>query len=347
MKPKITLNKIAEHAGLSLATVDRVLNSRLPVREGTARQVIAAAESLGYHAAGLMRERQKERAPVRHLGFCLQKRADPFYQALGLALQQAATNNKPETCVAHIAYMDALEPAAIAEQLLAMGKTVDALAVVAVDHPHVTAAIATLQMAGKPSFALLSDLSAPQRAGYIGLDSRQCGRTAAWAVRRLSKCAGEVGVFVGSHRYLGHELAEISFRSYLREHASQFRVLDSLVNLEDAQLAHEATLELLARHPDLVGIYVAGGGMPGIVRALRIEGAARDIVVVGNELTADNRAALIDGIVDLVIQTPLVKLAETTVSNMLSALAAGEDSSSPRQYLLPMELFTPENFSSV
>ncbi|MEY4295210.1 MAG: hypothetical protein RLY82_898, partial [Pseudomonadota bacterium] len=85
MKPKITLSKIAEHAGLSLATVDRVLNSRLPVREGTARQVIAAAESLGYHAAGLMRERQKERAPVRHLGFCLQKRADPFYQALGLA----------------------------------------------------------------------------------------------------------------------------------------------------------------------------------------------------------------------------------------------------------------------
>jgi LacI family transcriptional regulator len=152
---------------------------------------------------------------------------------------------------------------------------------------------------------------------------------------------------VGSHRYLGHELAEISFRSYLREHAPQFRVLDSLVNLEDAQLAHEAALELLARHPNLVGIYVAGGGMPGIVRALRTEGIARDIVVVGNELTADNRAALIDGIVDLVIQTPLVKLAETTVSNMLSALAAGEAPPSPGQHLLPMELFTPENFSSV
>jgi LacI family transcriptional regulator len=228
-----------------------------------------------------------------------------------------------------------------------MGKTADALAVVAVDHPHVTAAIAALRQAGKPSFALLSDLSAPQRVGYIGLDSRQCGRTAAWAVSRLSRRAGEVGVFVGSHRYLGHELAEISFRSYLREHAPQFRVLDSLVNLEDAQLAHEATLELLARQPDLVGIYVAGGGMPGIVRALRTEGATRDIVVIGNELTADNRAALIDGIVDLVIQTPLVKLAETAVSNMLSALAAGDATSAPRQQLLSMELFTPENFSPV
>lgn len=343
MKQKITLHKVAEEAGVSTATVDRVLNSRLPVREGTARQVIAAAERLGYHGVGLMRERVKERVPTRHLGFCLQKQADPFYQALGLALQQAAAQNKPEVCLAHVVYIDALEPAAIAAQLAVLGKTVDAVAVVAVDHPHVTAAIDALRQAGKPAFALLSDLSAPQRAGYIGLDSRQCGRTAAWAISRLSKRSGEVGVFVGSHRYLGHELAEISFRSYLREHAPEFKVLDSLVNLEDGQLAHEAALELLARHPDLVGIYVAGGGMPGIVRALREEGAGRELVVVGNELTADNRAALIDGVVDLVIQTPLNRLAEATVAQMLNALAAGEAFAGPQQRLLPMEIFTPEN----
>ena len=85
----------------------------------------------------------------------------------------------------------------------------------------------------------------------------------------------------------------------------------------------------------------------GFVRALRTEGAAQDIIVVGNELTADNRAALIDGIVDLVIQTPLVKLSETTVSNMLGALAAGDAPSAPRQQLLPMEIYTSENFSPV
>ena len=45
MKTKVTLNDVAEAAGVSTATVDRVLNSRLPVREGTALRVIAAAES--------------------------------------------------------------------------------------------------------------------------------------------------------------------------------------------------------------------------------------------------------------------------------------------------------------
>nr|WP_315426424.1 LacI family DNA-binding transcriptional regulator [uncultured Albidiferax sp.] len=344
MKPKITLTDVAAAAGVSTATVDRVLNSRLPVREGTALKVIGAAEKLGYHAVGLMRERLKERVPVRHLGFCLQKRNDHFYQTLAAALQQAVDQNQPEPCVAHITFMDALEPAAIAQQLLELGSKVDALAVVAVDHPHVTAAVETLYGQGKPCFALLSDISAPHRAGCIGLDNRQRGRTAAWAVSRLNRqTTGEVGVFVGSHRYLGHELSEISFRSYLRENAPGFKVLDTLVNLEDPQLAYEATLELLAKHPDLVGLHLTGGGGFGVIRALREEAAGRKLVVVCNELNATTRAALIDGVVDLVIHTPQERLAQTAVAQMLAATLPGASYTGPQQKLLAMDLFTPEN----
>ncbi|SDO28337.1 transcriptional regulator, LacI family [Rhodoferax sp. OV413] len=344
MKSKVTLNDVAEAAGVSTATVDRVLNSRLPVREGTALRVISAAEKLGYHAVGVMRARLKERVPVRHLGFCLQKRNEHFYQTLAAALQQAAAQNQPETCVAHITFMDALEPAAIAEQLLELGSKVDALAIVAVDHPHVTAAVETLYEQGKPCFALLSDISAPHRAGYIGLDNRQRGRTAAWAVSRLNRQAtGEVGVFVGSHRYLGHELSEISFRSYLRENAPGLKVLDTLVNLEDPQLAYEATLELLARHPELVGLHLTGGGGAGVIRALREEAADRQLVVVCNELNATTRAALIDGVVDLVIHTPQERLAQTAVAQMLAATLPGAAYTGPQQKLLAMDLFTPEN----
>jgi len=346
MKTKVTLTDVALAAGVSTATVDRVLNSRLPVREGTTLKVIAAAEKLGYHAVGLMRARLKERVPVRHLGFCLQKHNDHFYQTLAAALQQAADQNQPEPCIAHIVFMDALEPAAIAEQLLALGSQVDALAVVAVDHPHVTAAVETLHHKGVPCFALLSDISAPQRAGYIGLDNRQRGRTAAWAIRRLNRqTTGEVGVFVGSHRYLGHELAEISFRSYLREHAPGLKVLDTLVNLEEPQLAYEATLDLLARHPQLVGLHLTGGGGMGVIRALREEAAPHPPVVVCNELNATTRAALVDGVIDLVIHTPVERLAQTAVAQMLAATLPGAVYAGPQQKLLAMDLFTPENMA--
>jgi LacI family transcriptional regulator len=343
MSKRPTLAAVAEAAGVSSATVDRVLNSRLPVREATALRVIAAAERIGYHAAGLMRERLRERATVRRLGFCLQKRKDPFYQAFGAAIQAAAAQHEPETAVAMLDYMDALEPTAIAAQLLALGRKVDAVAVVAVDHPHVTAAIDTLHAEGRPVFTLLSDLSAPQRAGYVGVDNRQSGRTAAWAIRRLARRAGEVGVFVGSHRYLGQEISEISFRSYLREHAPQFHVLDTLVNLEDAQLAHEATLELLGRHLDLVGIYVVGGGVSGIIRALREESAPGRIVTVCNELTVDHRTALIDGVIDLVMRTPVERIAEAAVRAMVRAVEPGAPPMLGVALAQPFDLFTPEN----
>jgi LacI family transcriptional regulator len=202
---------------------------------------------------------------------------------------------------------------------------------------------------GKPVFTLLSDLTAPSRAGYVGVDPRQAGRTAAWAIRALARPEGEgaeVGVFVGSHRYLGQETCEIAFRSYLRENATGFRVLETRVNLEDERLAYEATQELLANHPRLDGLYVAGGGVPGILRALAEHG--RHVVTVCTELTAERRRALVDGVIDLVIGTPLQRISSTAVAMMIRAieqLAAGQPPMVAAHYPQPFDLYTPENIS--
>jgi len=348
MSRRPTISAVAAAAGVSTATVDRVLNSRLPVREATAMRVIAAAERIGYHAAGLMRDRLRERAPLRTLGFCLQKRSDPFYQAFAREVSAASARHAPQPCVAVVEFIDEIEPAAIARRLESVGAVSDAVAVVAVDHPHVTSAIEALALQRKPVFTLLSDLSAPSRAGYVGVDARQSGRTAAWVISRMARGAdrgtGEVGVFVGSHRYLGQETCEIAFRSYLREHAPKLRVLETRVNLEDERLAHEAAQELLARHPALTGLYVAGGGVPGILRALREH--RRHVFTVCTELTAERRQALIDGVIDIVLGTPLPRVAGTAVAMMLRALEQLEAGAAPMvaaHYPQPFDLYTPEN----
>jgi LacI family transcriptional regulator len=347
LKPKITIQAIAEAAGVSTATVDRVLNSRLPVREGTALRVIQAADKLGYHAVHLMRQRLPERGANRRLGFCLQKRASPFYQAFAQALRDAVARQSGGRSTAIIEFVDDLEPQAIGEKLLELGRRCDALGVVALDHPHVNDAVAQLHTEDHPCLALLTDLSAPQRLGCVSIDNRQRGRTAAWAVRRLSRGTGDVGVFVGSHRYQGQEISEMAFRSALREQAPGLRVLDAQVNLEDEQMAYEATLGLLQRNTDLVGLYdSAGGGAVGIVRALREEGQGRGIVLVCHELTPAHRTGLVDGIIDLVIQTPLAPLTDTAVRVLLQALQTVEAGQTPvlaQPFILPFEIYTSEN----
>ena len=351
MSRRATLVSVAEAAGVSTATVDRVLNSRLPVREATALRVIEAAVRVGYHGASLMRARLTERTErqVRTLGFLLLRRHAAFYQSLGQHIADAAAAHGSQRCMAVVDYMEDLSPAAIAERMHAMAQQVDALGVVSMDHPHVNAAIEALSASGRPVFALLSDLSSPSRAGFVGVDPHKSGRTAAWAISRLAERPGPVCVLVGSHRYLGHEACEMSFRAYLRERAPDFRILETQVNLEDPQLAHEVALDLLRRHPDLIGLYDAGGGgMAGTLQALQTERPpghpAGHIVTVNNELTPLHRAALADGTIDLVLATPQRAVAQTVVQAMLDWLdRPREQRTASLQMMLPVAVYTSEN----
>jgi LacI family transcriptional regulator len=337
-----TITDLAAAAGVSVATVDRVLNARHPVRETTARRVYEAASAIGYHATELVRHRLSQNLPFYRLGFLLQRPEQHFYQALAHAISVAVEGAVTFRGAARIEYAESQTPAEVAAKLKAIAARSQAVAIVAIDHPTITAAVAELRDAGIPVFSLLSDTADSARTTYIGLDNRKAGRTAGWFIARTAKAPGKVAIFVGSHRFLGQELREIGLRTYFRENAPDFEVLDTLVNLETPAIAHEAMLDLLKRHKDLAGIYVAGGGMEGVVAALREEAAGRRPVAVCPELTPVSRGALADHIIQAVIGTPLALLAERLVGLMARALEKGE-SEQPGSVYLPFDIYISEN----
>jgi LacI family transcriptional regulator len=341
MSKRPTVSDLARAAGVSVATVDRVLNQRHPVREGTADRVLRAAEAIGYHATSLLKQRLRAEAPRRTLGFLLQKR-DAFYQLLADDLQAATRNLASLRGKAIVEFVSELSPATIAERLRHLGEQSDAVAIVSVDHPYVSQAIAVLRGRGVPCFAMLSDLTAEARAGYIGRDNRKEGRTAAWMIAKTARRPGKVGIIVGSHRYLCQETAEISFRAYFREHASNFHVLEALTNLEDARIAHVATQNMMAANPDLVGLYICGGGMEGVIAAAREEATHDPVAIVCNELTPKTRAGLIEGVLTAVIATPNAQLATKTLEAMARAIEA-PSGDPPGQFLVPFDLYVSTN----
>ncbi|MGB4113315.1 MAG: substrate-binding domain-containing protein, partial [Yoonia sp.] len=160
------------------------------------------------------------------------------------------------------------------------------------------------------------------------------------AIVTHARDAGKVAVFVGGNRWHSHQLRETGFQSYLREYAPQFQMLDTVVNLETRQVSYEATLALLNRQPDLRGIYVAGGGMEGVIAALREVRPAGKVALVVNELTSESRKALIDRYVGMVIATPLEVLCRDLVAMMVDA-AAGKPAP-PSQHFLTPQLYVPE-----
>lgn len=342
---KPTIADLAQAAGVSISTVDRILNSRNPVRQATTERVMQAAAEIGFYTSHDLRQCLQSLKGKRHFGFLLLQGHRMFYRNLAEALYQAAANSGESEISIEVVFMEALTPSAVAEHILELGKRVDALGLVAAEHPLVTHAIEQLREHGIPSFALISSLTAENGVGYVGLDNWKVGRTSAWAFVNLCRKAGKIGILLGSHRFRCQEMNEMSFRSYFREYATNFQLLEPMSSVENKQVAEELVTDLLKQEPDLVGLYITGGGISGALSALRDQGRAQDIVVVGYELMDATRMGLVDGTLNFLISHPLNRLAEVTIQAMLAATAEGVDRAQNLlpSVKLPFEIYTPEN----
>ncbi|MEZ5448416.1 MAG: LacI family DNA-binding transcriptional regulator [Thiolinea sp.] len=340
-----TIADVAEAAGVSISTVDRVLNDRSPVRRKTAERVMQAAEGIGFYATNVIRHRLHASKVKRRFGFLLLQGNRSFYRNLAHELQQAAGRYQDITVHTEVVFMEELTPGAIAEKILEMGQTVDALGLVAAEHPLIIQAIRQLRENGVPSFALISSLTAENGVGYVGLDNWKVGRTAAWTFANLCHRPGKLASMIGSHRYRCQEMNEIGFRSYFREHPADFQLLEPLSSVESKHLAAELIFELLEKETDLTGLFVFGGGVTGVISALRESKRAQDITVVGLELMDETREALLDGTLNLLISHPLPRIAQVTLDAMLASTADGADrvGGNLPTLRLPFEIYTPEN----
>ena len=342
MSNRPTIHDVAREAGVSTATVDRVLNARERVREDTARRVFEAARLVGYHAAPLIGQRVAMDLPRLRLGVVLHNERQAFYQTFKSEIERTVVNAFGLRASVLIEFATSQAPADFAGLMEGMAERVDAVAATAVTHPLVTDAVTRLNAKGIPCFALLNDFAQGVRQNYLGLNNIKIGRIAAHMIAQTCHQPGKIAVFVGGYRWHGHELRETGFRSYFREYAPQFTILDTLVNLETRQLTYEATLDLLNRHADLRGIYCAGGGMEGAIAALSEMRQPTEVALIVNELTPESRAALISRYVTMVIATPLSKLCADLTSLAAEAVRGGITPLQGQHFLQP-DLYLPES----
>ena len=342
MANRPTIEQVAQAAGVSVATVDRVLNARAHVRPKTAKRVHEAAVEIGYHASGLIGRRLIEELPEYRLGFLLLDTGHDFYVNLTSCLTEAVSGATDFRGVFSLEQASPRNPDQIAEKLDVLAERCMAVAIVATEHPAVSAAVARCSERGVPVFALLSDVAVGTRQAYIGVHNGKVGRTAAWMIANSTRLTGKVALFVGSHRFHGHEAREMGFRAFFREEAPEFTILDTLVNFEDSRFTQDALLGLIDEHADLVGCYVAGGGMEGAISALRTVPPERRPVIVCNELTPLSRQALAEKLVIMVIDTPIQAISREVVRLMAESLSRKGSVRIADRYL-PFGIYLPES----
>lgn len=299
MKP--TVHDIARSAGVSLATVDRVLNARPGVRDGTRLRVEEAIVSLGYvrdvAAANLAKGR------VYPLVFILPVNENPFMRSLRGEVEVAIARSGTERTRIEVIDVPPFESAALVAALdtVAAGDAAG-VAFVAIDAPDVRDAAGRVAAAGIPIVTLVSDLSQSARDHYAGIDNIAAGRTAATLMGRfLGERRGAVVPLAGSLMVRDHRERLEGFSAVMAEAFPHLSVLPAVEGRDDPALVRKLVDGMLRQHPDICGIYSLGAGNGGLLEVLEAKPLSPPPVAILHELTQASRAALIAGTIDAVL----------------------------------------------
>ena len=180
-----TIQDLAQTAGVSIATVNRVIGASGKVSAATMQRVLDAAQQIGFYGVGALQHRVAAARRQHRLGVIIQTPHRQFSEVLERCLEVAAQQAEDGEVHLRLEHLDDLSPERVSARMQELAKDCDALAVLAAEHPILTDTIDRLAAQGVPVVALISPLSARSNVGYVGLDSWKVGRTSAWAFEHL------------------------------------------------------------------------------------------------------------------------------------------------------------------
>jgi LacI family transcriptional regulator len=296
---RATVHDVARQAGVSLATVDRVLNGRPGVRPATAEKVESAIAALDFRrdlSASLL-----ARARDLRVQFVLPDGRNEFMANLADAIARRARTGLAERLHLDVVRVKAMDPAALAARLAQLDrKSCDCAVIVATDDEAVRRAVDGLARKGVAVMTLVSDLPNSARKMFIGIDNVAAGRTAASLMGRFCG-AGKVALIAGSLGLRDHQDRLAGFREVAAREFPQLELIGPFEAHDDRGETESFAAGLLRDHPDLKGIYNMGAGNSGLIAALESAGRAGRVRVIAHELAEPTHAGLKSGSIDVVL----------------------------------------------
>ncbi|NCB94093.1 MAG: LacI family transcriptional regulator [Clostridia bacterium] len=298
---------VADRAGVSRGTVDRVLNNRSYVKQEVRERILQAIEETGY----LSPREKHSRTVVKTsetllLGVLLPNWGGHFTSELMpgiLAAEEELSEfgvkimiSECETDVPHeaIQKIDAL-----------ISDGVSGLAVCARDDDLLKQHLLTLSKQ-IPVITFNSDLPDSGRLCFVGQDDRKSGRMAG---ELLGKCirSGRIMAVCGNLEFDGHRKRLNGFCERVQELGIPNDRIEVIETYNDYQLTYRKVTEALQQHSDFSAIYLANESVPGCVDAVHDAGKEQTLRIIAHDVTPAIREYLQDGRLDFTISQDLYR----------------------------------------
>lgn len=284
---------IAALAGVGTATVERVLNGRGGVRSELIEKVTLAARALNYPR--IIPDAYHKMMRIEVL---MVRPETTFYRRLSNAFEAISATLDPFLLV-HRSFTDEMNPEEIAKRILTVDRSRAGLILAVPNSPQVSAAVEAVADRGVPIVHVVTRAS-ETTGEFVGIDNYAAGRTAAYFITRMARQSGPV-IGLCHPIYQVHRERMRGFSDYFREHPTGVSFEWIGFSRDEERYSKESLSYALKQYPDLVGIYNAGGANSALIEVLGQNQRGRDILFVAHELTDYTRAALREGLVDVVL----------------------------------------------
>lgn len=330
---RATIKMIAEQAGVSIGTVDRVLHNRPYVKAEVRERVLRVMEELDYRP-NQMASALATSGTARRLAV-VQPEWDPY---VGEAMDRGVARFREERRDYNLTVdIRSYKPGDTGACLKQMDQVVEngaqGIALCASDCGAVRAKLEDLKARRVPVVTFNSDIPGGARLCYVGEDAHRAGRIAGEIAAKFLRPGEPLLLVYAGLDYAGHKARADGFLERLGElgfRREDCRVAATHNDYGETLAAVTAALEA---EQDLGYVYMANLSVPACVEAIRRCGRTGRVRVLSHDSGPEIRQFLKEGLVDFTIDQNLVYQSYQSLDLLFRAVA--ERKQPEREFFYP------------
>ena len=261
----VTLQQIADLAGVSRGTVDRALNNRGHIKLEVEEKIKRIAKELGYQPSFAGRALAMAKKNLK-IGVILQSANTPFMKVVLKGLETAKKEVESFGASVNIKTIDGINAGEVVNIMEKM--KADNVSGIALSPSEDRYLMQTVNRFSEeyhiPVLTFNSDLEDTSRICFVGQNTKKSGQTAAGLMGEILNGKGKIMIISG---WVAEKIAE----------------------------------EALKEYTDIKGFYITGSGVVGVCKAIKNAKKDKEIKVIANDFIEENIYWLLDGTINFLI----------------------------------------------
>jgi LacI family transcriptional regulator len=343
----IRIKDIAQLAGVSVGTVDRVLHNRGRVSEDALKKVLGVLDQIDYKPNLIARTLGANKT-YRIAALMPNPEQDPYWASSKSGLSQAEAEWLRYGVKVEPYYFNLYDKSSFKEVAESVGEAnPDGILVAPIFYFEALPFFEIFRSRGIPYVLFNTNIPEAHPMCFIGQDLHQSGKVGG-ELMHLSLC-GSFGTIIVIHinEDLGNSVhlaeKEKGFREYFESRSLPYEI--RTLNLNDpSKPGVEKEIQQVLQNTAVRGIFVSTSKGTSVIAAFLEKYAATGIKLVGYDMLQDNIRYMKKGIVNFLINQNPRKQAFHGLNQLVGNLILKKDT--PEKDLLPLEIISQANLES-